>query len=128
MKPIPPTKNVFHVCPGEEITMVFTPLAGADPNMITISLADTTGQNGHALQPDPNVPDTPTFRFTVSQPLGSTETVEYQCDFSGNVTNNTRFELALSGSRGGNNLPGPTVFADDQIKLIDLAFDVRADC
>jgi hypothetical protein len=128
MKQIPPTKNVYHVCPGEEVKMVFTPFAGADPNLITISLADTPGQDGHALDPDPNFPDTPTFKFTVIQPLGGTETVEYQCDFSGNTTQNTRFELALSGSRGGKDLPGPTVFADDEIKLIDLAFDVRADC
>lgn len=128
MKQIPPTKNVYHVCPGEEVTLVFTPFAGADPNMITISLADTPGEDGHALEPDPAFPDTPTFRFTVSPPLGGTVTVEYQCDFSGNVTQNTRFELALSGSEGGNDLPGPTVFADDEIHLIDLAFDVRADC
>jgi hypothetical protein len=128
MKQIPPTRNVYHVCPGEEVKMVFTPFAGADPNMITISLADTPGQDGHALDPDPDFPDTPTFRFTISQPLGGSETVEYQCDFSGNVTQNTRFELALSGSQGGDDLRGPTVFADDEIKLIDLAFDVRATC
>ena len=128
MKQIPPTKNVYHVCPDEEVTMVFTPFAGADPDMITISLADTTGEEGHALDPDPALPDTPTFRFTVSQPLGSTETVNYQCDFSGDVTQDTRFELVVSGSRGGDKLTGPTVFADDEIKLIDLAFDVRADC
>lgn len=128
MKQIPPTKNVYHVCPGEEVTMVFTPFAGADPNMITISLADVPGQDGHALEPDPDVPDTPTFRFTILRPLGGSEAVEYQCDFSGGVTKDTRFELALSGSKGGQDLKGPTVFADDQIKLIDLAFDVRADC
>jgi hypothetical protein len=128
MKQIPPTRNVYHVCPGEEVTLVFTPFAGADPNMITISLAETPGQEGHALDPDPDFPETPTFRFTVSQPLNGSETVEYQCDFSGGVTQNTRFELALSGSQGGSNLQGPTVFADDEIKLIDLAFDVRATC
>ncbi len=128
MKQIPPTKNVYHVCPGEEVTMVFSAFAGADPNMITISLADQPGQTGHALDPDPTVPDTPTFRFTVLQPLGASEVLEYQCDFSGAVTADTRFELKLSGSKGGEDLPGPTVFADDQTKLIDLAFDVRSDC
>lgn len=128
MKQIPPTKNLYHVCPGEEVTMVFTPFAGADPKMITVSLADEPEQEGHALDPDPDLPDTPTYRFTISQPLGGSETVEYQCEFSGQVTKKTRFELALSGSKGGKNLPGPTVFADDQVKLIDLAFDVRKDC
>lgn len=128
MKQIGPTKNVYHVCPGEEVKMVFTPFEGADPNMITISHAAQPGQSGHALKPDANAPDTPTFRFTVSQSLGGSETVEYQCSFSGGVTKNTRFQLALSGSSGGKDLPGPTVFADDQVKLIDLAFDVRADC
>lgn len=128
MKQIPPTKNVYHVCPGEEVVMVFTPFAGADPNMITISHANQPGQPGHALQPDAGSPNTPTFRFTVTQPVGGSETVEYQCDFSGAVTADTRFELALSGSQGGQGLQGPTVFADDQTKLIDLAFDVRSVC
>jgi hypothetical protein len=128
MKQIPPTKNVYHVCPGEEVTMVFTPFAGADPNMITISLADVPGEDGHALDPDPDVPDTPTFRFTVSQPVGNSETVEYECDFSGDVTAETRFQLVLTGSKGGGELQGPTVFADDKVKLIDLAFDVRSEC
>jgi hypothetical protein len=128
MKQIPPTKNVYHVCPGEEVTMVFTPFAGADPNMITVSLADVPGQPGHPLNADPNAPDTPTYRFTISQALGGSEAVEYQCDFSGSVTTDTRFELALSGSSGGQALTGPTVFAGDHVKLIDLAFDVRSDC
>jgi hypothetical protein len=128
MKQIPPTRNVYNVCAGEEVTLVFTPFAGAAPSMITISHANDPGQPGHALDPDPDAPDTPTFRFTVSQPVGNSEVVEYQCDFSGAVTEDTRFELALSGSNGGQDLRGPTVFADDQTKLIDLAFDVRSDC
>jgi hypothetical protein len=128
MKQIPPTKNEYHVCPGEDVTLVFTPMAGADPNMITISLADVPGQDGHALEADPSVPDTPTFRFTVSQPVGGSISVQYQCDFSGAVTENTRFELALSGSQGGEDLEGPTVFGEDQTRQIGLAFDVRSDC
>lgn len=128
MKQIPPTKNEYNVCSGEEVTLVFTPFAGADPNMITISLADVPGQDGHALEPDPELPDTPTFRFTVSPPIGGSISVQYECDFSGPVTANTRFELALSGSEGGQNLKGPTVFAEDETKQIGLAFDVRSDC
>ncbi len=106
MKQIPPTKNIYHVCPGEEITMVFTPFAGADPTMITISHANMPGQDGHALVPDPNTPDTPTFRFTISQSLGGSEAVEYQCDFSGNTTKDTRFTLALLTSHSHRHHPG----------------------
>ena len=128
MKKIPPTNNVYHVCPGEEVVMVFTLFAGADPDLITISHANQPGQPGNALEPDPGSHDTPTFRFTVTQAVGGSEAVVYECDFSGAVTADTRFELALTGSQGGQNLEGPTVFADDQTKLIDLAFDVRSDC
>ena len=128
MKQIPPTKNVYHVCPGEEVNMVFTPFAGAAPNMITISIGDQPGQPGRALEPDPDKPDTPTFSFTVSRPVGGSISVQYECDFSGDVTGDTRFELALSGSQGGQEFTGPTVFGDDQSRQVGLSFDVRTDC
>jgi hypothetical protein len=129
MKQIPPTRNIYEVCVHEEITLVFTPFAGADPNMLTIAHANIPGEIGHALDPDPDFPDTPTFHFTISQPVGGSEVVEYQCSFSGETTMNTRFELTLTGSKGaGEELTGPTVFSDDQVKLIDLAFDVRSSC
>lgn len=128
MKRIPPTKNVYHVCPQEDVTLVFTPFAGADPNMITISIADQPGQPGRAMEPDPTKPDTPTFSFTVSRPVGGSIIVQYECDFSGNVTVDTRFELTLSGSVGGQQFNGPTVFGDDQSRQVGLSFDVRADC
>jgi hypothetical protein len=129
MKQIPPTKNIYHVCVNEKVTLTFTPFAGADPSMLAISHANTPDENGHALTPDPNFPDTPTFHFTVSQPVGDSESVEYVCSFSGDVTNNTRFELVLKGSKGeGKELKGPTVRATSNVKLIDLAFRVRASC
>jgi hypothetical protein len=129
MKQIPPTKNIYHVCTKEKVKLVFTPFAGASPAMITIAHAGTPGNNGVPLDPDSDFPETPTFRFTISQPVGGTETVVYVCSFSGETTEDTRFELTLEGSKGQQKkLQGPTVFSDDNVKMIALAFDVRASC
>jgi hypothetical protein len=128
MKQIPPTKNVYHVCTGEEVTLEFMPFAGADPDMITISIADQPGEPGREMKPDPDKPDTPTFTFTVSRPVGGSISIQYECDFSGDVTADTRVELTLSGSQGAQQFKGPTVFGDDQSRQVGLSFDVRDDC
>jgi hypothetical protein len=111
-------KSRYLVSPGENVTVVFTPINVGEEFV-------AVGLDGNPKDPDPNSPvGTPTFSFPVSSEV---HVMMIQCTFVDPNPGNPepRFDSQLKAELGGvttGPFDGPTVKKSDPLKRIAIRF------
>lgn len=86
-------KYHYEVTTGEQVTIVFTPVA-VNPSMVAVTM------DNDVLAANPATPN-PTYAFGVTKSPPLTHFCEIQCDFVGSPEN-SRFDVTLTGDKGPN--------------------------
>lgn len=107
-------KYLYEVITGEQVTIVFTPVA-VNPSMVAVTMDD------QVLSANPATPN-PTYAFGITKNPPLTQFCEIQCDFVGSP-DKSRFDVSLTGDKGPNSF-GFSIKQTDFLKDPTVRFKV----
>jgi hypothetical protein len=108
-------KFSYKVVPGEQVTVVFTPIQVGPLVAFAVDGQALTNTGGN----------TPTFKFTITKSSGLTHFGRAHCDFPTGTGDQAKYTCVISGSLGGS-FEGPTVPKNDPTGEFGLNWDVIA--